>query len=144
MNAVQWLIWLVPEMIKTLLITYGIFGFEFKKWRWWFAVAAYIAGGICLCEQGADLLLWKSIRGAVIIFSLFYGKFGRKLVVFLIEYIAIAMVDTMVMSVNMLVTGYEHNFVQSIIDNTFGMVFWIILTALVYRKRKKVVALALY
>ena len=43
MNAVQWLIWLVPEMIKTLLITYGIFGFEFKKWRWWFVVAAYIA-----------------------------------------------------------------------------------------------------
>ena len=138
MSAVQWLIWLVPEMIKTLLITYGIFGFEFKKWRWWFAVAAYIAGGICLCEQGADLLLWKSIRGAVIIFSLFYGKFGRKLVAFLIEYIAIAMVDTMVMSVNMLVTGYEHNFVQSIIDNTLGMAFWIILTVLVYRKRKKV------
>ena len=42
MNAVQWLIWLVPEMIKTLLITYGIFGFEFKKRRWWFVVAAYI------------------------------------------------------------------------------------------------------
>ena len=80
----------------------------------------------------------KSIRGAVIIFALFYGKFGRKLVVFLIEYIAIAMVDTMVMSVNMLVTGYEHNFVQSIIDNTLGMAFWIILTVLVYRKRKKV------
>ena len=95
MNAVQWLIWLVPEMIKTLLITYGIFGFELKKWRWWFVVAAYIVGGICLCEQGVDLLLWKSIRGAVIIFALFYGKFGRKLVVFLIEYIAIAMVDTM-------------------------------------------------
>ena len=53
MSAVQWLIWLVPEMIKTLLITYGIFGFEFKKWRWWFAVAAYIAGGICLCETMA-------------------------------------------------------------------------------------------
>ena len=131
MSTVQWLIWLVPEMIKTLLITYGIFGFKFKKWRWWIVVVAYIAGGICLCEQGVDLLLWKSIRGAVIIFALFYGKFGRKLVVFLIEYIAIAMVDTMVMSVNMLVTGYEHNFVQSIIDKTFGMVFWIILTALV-------------
>ena len=138
MSTVQWLIWLVPEMIKTLLITYGIFGFKFKKWRWWFVVAAYIVGGICLCEQGVDLLLWKSIRGAVIIFALFYGKFGRKLVVFLIEYIAIAMVDTMVMSVNMLVTGYEHNFVQSIIDNTLGMAFWIILTVLVYRKRKKV------
>ena len=59
---------------------------------------------------------------------------------FLIEYIAITIVDMMVMSVNMLVTGYEHNFVQSIIDNTFGMVLWIILTVLVYHKRKKVSA----
>ena len=140
MNAVQWLIWLVPEMIKTLLITYGIFGFEFKKWRWWFVVAAYIAGGICLCEQGEDLGIWRTLQGAVIIFALFSGKFGRKLVTFLIEYIAITIVDMMVMSVNMLVTGYEHNFVQSIIDNTFGMVLWIILTVLVYNKRKKVSA----
>lgn len=140
MNAVQWLIWLVPEMIKTLLITYGIFGFEFKKWRWWFVVAAYIAGGICLCEQGEDLGIWRTLQGAVIIFALFSGKFGRKLVTFLIEYIAITIVDMMVMSVNMLVTGYEHNFVQSIIDNTFGMVLWIILTVLVYHKRKKVSA----
>ncbi len=77
---------------------------------------------------------------AVIIFALFSGKFGRKLVTFLIEYIAITIVDMMVMSVNMLVTGYEHNFVQSIIDNTFGMVLWIILTVLVYHKRKKVSA----
>ena len=44
MSTVQWLIWLVPEMIKTLLITYGIFGFKFKKWRWWIVVVAYIAG----------------------------------------------------------------------------------------------------
>ena len=93
MNAVQWLIWLVPEMIKTLLITYGIFGFEFKKWRWWFVVAAYIAGGICLCEQGEDLGIWRTLQGAVIIFALFSGKFGRKLVTFLIEYIAITIVD---------------------------------------------------
>ena len=122
MSTVQWLIWLVPEMIKTLLITYGIFGFEFKKWRWWFVVAAYIAGGICLCEQGKDLGIWGTLQGAVIIFALFSGKLGRKLVTFLIEYIAITIVDMMVMSVNMLVTGYEHNFVQSIKDNTFGMV----------------------
>lgn len=138
MNAVQWLIWLVPEMIKTLLITYGIFGFEFKKWRWWIVVAAYIVGGACLCEQGADLLLWQTLRGAVIIFAVFYGKFGRKLVVFLIEYIAIGIVDMMAMSVNMLVTWYAHDFAQDLIDNTLGVVFWIILTALVYRKRKKV------
>ena len=40
MSVGQWLIWLVPETVKTLLITYGIFGFEFKKWRWWLVVAA--------------------------------------------------------------------------------------------------------
>ena len=140
MSTVQWLIWLVPEMIKPLLITYGIFGFEFKKRRWWLVEVAYIVGGIILCEQGEELLLWQTIRGAVIIFALFSGKFGRKLVTFLIEYIAITIVDMMVMSVNMLVTGYEHNFVQSIIYNTFGMVLWIILTVLVYHKRKKVSA----
>lgn len=140
MNAVQWLIWLVPEMIKPLLITYGIFGFEFKKRRWWVVEVAYIVGGIILCEQGEELLLWQTIQGAVIIFALFYGKFGRKLVIFLIEYIATTIVDTMVMSVNMFVTGYEHNFVQRVIDNTLGMVLWIILTALVYHKRKKVYA----
>ena len=84
--------------------------------------------------------IWSTLQGTVIIFALFSGKFGRKLVTFLIEYIAITIVDMMVMSVNMLVTGYEHNFVQSIIDNTFGMVLWIILTVLVYHKRKKVSA----
>ena len=54
MSTVQWLIWLVPEMIKTLLITYGIFGFEFKKWRWWFVVAAYIAGCLLYTSDAAD------------------------------------------------------------------------------------------
>lgn len=58
--------------------------------------------------------------------------------VFLIEYIAIGIVDMMAMSVNMLVTWYAHDFAQDLIDNTLGVVFWIILTALVYRKRKKV------
>ena len=63
MSAVQWLIWLVPEMIKTLLITYGIFGFEFKKWRWWFVVAAYIVGGICFGEQ---LLFLRCFMGSLV------------------------------------------------------------------------------
>lgn len=140
MSVGQWLIWLVPETVKTLLITYGIFGFEFKKWRWWLIVAAYILGGAYLCVQGSDMVAWKTLRDVVVIFSLFYGKFGRKLMAVLIEYLAISIVDMMVMSVNMLVTRYEHNFVQSIIDNTLGMVLWMILTALVYRKRKKVYA----
>ena len=140
MSVGQWLIWLVPETVKTLLITYGIFGFEFKKWRWWLVVAAYILGGAYLCGQGSDMVAWKTLRDVVIIFALFYGKFGRKLMAVLIEYLAISIVDMMVMSVNMLVTRYEHNFTQSIIDNTLGMVLWMILTALVYRKRKKVYA----
>lgn len=45
MSTVQWLIWLVPEVIKTLLITYGIFGFEFKKWEMVVCCSAYIADG---------------------------------------------------------------------------------------------------
>ena len=74
MSAVQWLIWLVPEMIKTLLITYGIFGFEFKKWRWWFAVVAYIAGGICLCEQGVDLLYGSRFGEQLLFLRCFMGS----------------------------------------------------------------------
>lgn len=72
MSVVQWLIWIVPETIKTLLITYGIFGFEFKKRRWWLVVAAYILGGGYLCAQGSDLVVWKTIRDVVIIFALFF------------------------------------------------------------------------
>ncbi len=72
MNAVQWLIWLVPEMIKTLLITYGIFGFEFKKWRWWFVVAAYIAGGICLCEQGKIWVYGGRFKGSYYFCTVFW------------------------------------------------------------------------
>lgn len=138
MSVVQWLIWIVPETIKTLLITYGIFGFEFKKRRWWLVEAAYIVGGIILCKQGEELLLWQTILGAVAVFALFYGGFGRKLAVFLIEYIAITIVDTMVMSANIFFTGNDHEFIQRIIDNTLGMIFFAVLTTLVYRKRKKI------
>lgn len=141
MNEAQWLIWLLPETIKYFLITYGIFGFELKRWRFCLLEIAYIVGGIMLCQKAEDYFdIWKSILGAVLIFAIFYGKFGKKIMVFFIEYTVITIVDMMVLGITMFITGREEDFTQRIINNTIGMFFWMIITALVFRKRKKIYA----
>lgn len=74
MNAVQWLIWLVPEMIKTLLITYGIFGFEFKKWRWWFVVALILQEGFAYANRGKIWVYGGRFKGQLLFLHCFLGS----------------------------------------------------------------------
>lgn len=79
MGLEEWMLWIVTETIKYLLITFGVFGFEFRDAKRKYLCSLYLFVGIpVLIYFDINTLLYRTMWGIIIIFVLFKGKIEKK------------------------------------------------------------------
>ncbi len=142
MGLEEWMLWIVTETIKYLLITFGVFGFEFRDTKRKYLCSLYLFVGIpVLIYFDINTLLYRTMWGIIIIFVLFKGKIEKKIQAFILEYIMVSIIDLFFWSIciNVIFRDLKKDsvFVDQI-ANACGVFFWLV-TVILLRKEKKII-----
>ncbi len=142
MRLLDWVILMLTETAKYLLLSYGILGFQVREGKKKYLCFLYImAGSLLFCYFECEGLLFQTTWGAVILFVFFEGTVKKKLQTVLLEYSAISAVDMMVGSIVCVVCrqkGVQEMSVVTHIANVIGVICWVIGCALLRRRRREI------
>ncbi len=133
---------LAVEAVKYLIVSYGILGFRTRESRLRFLVLLYPAVGVFgTLFFGGDTLVYDTLWGLALLIFWFEGRISKKLQAFLMEYMAINMLDILASSV-LLNTIYKeksyNSFQMECTSEIIGILLCAVLAALLHGKRNQI------
>ena len=100
MEILDFIIWLLTESFKNLMIPFGILGFSPKRGKLkWGIMIAGISLLIIVQNTGGDLFIAQIFYTFLIVIIFFQEIFGKKIQLFLLQFIAITSVDLLLWSI---------------------------------------------
>lgn len=145
MEILDFIIWLLTESFKNLMIPFGILGFSPKrgKLKWGIMIAGILLL-IIVQNTGGDLFIAQIFYTFLIVIIFFQEIFGKKIQLFLLQFIAITSVDLLLWSIlagivnKKLVEGTPTLFAIRWTSEILGCIVWGILCIVLKKYRKMI------
>lgn len=143
MEKIEWILTLGMDTIKISMLLFGILGFETNKGKRKYVSFLYLLLGIPAMFVFSGEPFWYVWLWKVLFISVFVqATIGKKIQCFLLQMIAVTLVDLAVwgMCINIIPYNSEDNMVSQKVCEAIAVVIWLVVILLLnpYKKKSKV------
>lgn len=133
--------WILTELPKYFLITYGIAGFPLREGKKKYLFFLYLLLAPVFLLFGWDTLEYRTLCYALVVLAFFQGRLGKRIQTFLLETFLITAIDVFLWTVLVSVTGVEwmkEGQPGDYIADALGLLFWVLPCLLLRKQRKRI------
>lgn len=133
--------WILTELPKYFLITYGIAGFPLREGKKKYLFFLYLLLVPVFLLHGWDMLEYRTLCYALLVIVFFQGRLGKRIQAFFLEFFLITAIDVFFWTVLVSVTSVEwmeKGQLGNYFEDMIGLLFWVLLCLLLRKQRKRI------